>query len=38
MVSTKLARILTGNPDYADHWTDGAGYFELVVEELEQGK
>lgn len=30
----KIARILTGNPDFADHWEDIAGYAEAVVTEV----
>lgn len=34
----KIARILCGDPSYLDHWRDGAGYFELVVRDLEQAQ
>ena len=30
VIALKLARILTGNPDQADHWHDIAGYARLV--------
>lgn len=29
MISSKIARILCGNPNYRDHWDDIAGYAEL---------
>mgnify|MGYP000497041576 CR=1 FL=1 len=34
VIADKMARILCGDPSYADHWQDGAGYFELVVRDL----
>ncbi|CAB5187354.1 hypothetical protein UFOVP165_35 [uncultured Caudovirales phage] len=34
VVADKVARILCGDPSFADHWQDGAGYFELVVRDL----
>ena len=34
MIATKIARILSGNPNEVDHWKDIAGYAELVVESL----
>jgi len=37
MIVHKLARILNGNPDYADSWVDIAGYARLVSERLESG-
>jgi len=37
MIVHKLARILNGNPDYADSWVDIAGYARLVSERLETG-
>lgn len=30
LIATKLGRILAGDPNYADHWDDIAGYAELV--------
>lgn len=27
LIATKVGRILTGDPEYKDHWDDGAGYF-----------
>lgn len=29
MIAHKIARILNGNPDFADHWHDIAGYATL---------
>lgn len=37
LIATKLARIVQGDPDYADSWRDLAGYAQLVVGELERG-
>jgi len=34
MIIAKLVRILSGNPDFADHWVDIAGYAQLVVNSL----
>ena len=36
MITTKIARILSGNHDEIDHWRDLANYAELVVRELER--
>ena len=36
MIAHKLARIMNGDPYYADNWTDIAGYAQLVVNILEQ--
>ena len=30
MIAHKIGRILAGNPNYADHWDDIAGYAKLV--------
>jgi hypothetical protein len=35
MICNKMARILNGNPYYADSWHDISGYATLVVKELE---
>lgn len=35
MIAHKIARILNGDPDYADSWVDIAGYAQLVVKRLE---
>jgi hypothetical protein len=35
MVQHKVARILNGDPDYADNWVDIAGYSTLVARRLE---
>lgn len=34
LIFTKIARILSGNPDEPDHWKDIAGYANLVSERL----
>ena len=34
MIQHKIARILNGDPDYVDSWTDIAGYSTLVVDRL----
>lgn len=36
MLATKLARILSGNPNELDHWVDAAGYLTLAAIELEK--
>jgi hypothetical protein len=35
MISTKLSRILVGDPSFVDHWADIAGYCERVIEVME---
>jgi hypothetical protein len=35
MIAHKIARILNGDPDYADSWIDIAGYAKLVADRLE---
>lgn len=35
MIIHKLGRVINGNPDKVDHWTDIAGYATLVAERLE---
>ena len=35
LIATKLARIVNGNPEYADSWIDIAGYAKLVADRLE---
>lgn len=35
MILHKVARIVNGDPDYADSWQDIAGYARLVVRELD---
>ncbi len=32
MICTKISRILSGNPNDADHWKDIAGYATLAIE------
>lgn len=34
MICHKIGRILNGNPHYADHWADVAGYATLVANGL----
>ena len=29
MIAHKIGRILAGDPNFPDHWDDGAGYFTL---------
>ena len=36
MIQHKIARILNGDPNYADNWIDIAGYAQLVVNRLEE--
>lgn len=36
MISMKIARILSGNPNFSDHWEDIEGYSRLVSNELER--
>jgi hypothetical protein len=35
LIATKLARIVNGDPEYADSWIDIAGYAKLVSDRLE---
>lgn len=35
MICHKLARIVNGDPDYADSWRDISGYASLVADRLE---
>ena len=35
MIVHKMGRIVNGNPDKVDHWTDIAGYAKLVADRLE---
>lgn len=34
MIANKIARILSGDPMFADHWDDIAGYAKLVADRL----
>lgn len=34
VIADKIARILTGDPDYADNWHDIQGYAKLVEDRL----
>ena len=35
MICHKIARIINGDPDYADSWVDIAGYAKLVADRLD---
>ena len=35
MIVHKIGRIVNGNPDKVDHWTDIAGYAKLIADRLE---
>ena len=35
MICHKMARILNGDPNYADSWVDIAGYAKLIADRLE---
>ena len=36
MICHKIARVLNGDPDYVDNWTDIAGYAVLIESELKK--
>ena len=36
MIAHKIARIINGDPNYADNWVDIAGYATLVASRLEK--
>jgi hypothetical protein len=38
MIAHKIARVLSGDPNYVDHWADVAGYAELVVKQVDGGR
>lgn len=38
MVAHKIARVLNGDPNYADNWVDIAGYAQLVANRLEKAQ
>lgn len=38
IIAHKIARILNGDPNYADSWVDIAGYAKLVADRLERGE
>jgi hypothetical protein len=38
MIATKLARIVSGDPNHADHWHDIAGYATLAHDQLMPSK
>lgn len=35
MICHKIGRIINGDPDYQDSWTDIAGYSKLIADRLE---
>lgn len=35
MIAHKIARILNGDPNYADSWVDIAGYAKLIADRLQ---
>lgn len=35
MICHKIARVLNGDPNYADSWVDIAGYAQLVADRIE---
>lgn len=35
MICVKIARIVNGDNNYADHWTDIAGYSQLVIDVIQ---
>lgn len=37
VIADKIARIISGDPDYADNWHDIQGYARLVEERLPRG-
>ncbi len=37
MIIHKLGRVAAGNPNFADHWDDIAGYAKLVSQDLARG-
>jgi hypothetical protein len=36
LIATKLARILSGNPEDLDHWHDIEGYAHLISEDIKE--
>lgn len=37
MIFMKIARILNGDPNHADHWIDIAGYARLAADHIDDG-
>ena len=37
LIFSKIARILNGDPNHADHWIDIAGYAKLAADCIEDG-
>lgn len=38
MVAHKIGRILTGDPNWLDHWDDIAGYSKLVADDIRESQ
>ena len=38
LIATKIARILTGDPDYLDSWVDIQGYVQLAIDDIKRRK
>ena len=36
MIAHKMGRVVTGNPDIADHWDDMAGYSKLTADRVRE--
>jgi hypothetical protein len=36
-IAQKLQRVVCGDPDFADHWDDVAGYAKIAVREINRG-
>jgi hypothetical protein len=36
LIASKIARMLNGNPDYADNWHDIQGYAKLIEDRINQ--
>ncbi len=34
VIAQKISRVLSGNPDFEDHWIDICGYSQLVLKDL----
>lgn len=37
-IAQKIARIFSGNPNFADHWVDIQGYAKLAENEIRKGE
>jgi hypothetical protein len=38
MIAHKIARIISGNPSFKDHWDDIAGYATLISKQLDDAR